>query len=88
MEISLTYEILAIFALILANGYFALSEFSIIASRKSKLISKLDDGSKNAKAALDLHNTPEKFLATIQVGITLFATVAGEIGRASCRERV
>ena len=80
MEISLTYEILAIFALILANGYFALSEFSIIASRKSKLISKLDDGSKNAKAALDLHNTPEKFLATIQVGITLFATVAGVLG--------
>lgn len=80
MESSLTYEILAILALIIANGYFALSEFSIIASRKSKLVSKSEDGSKSAKAALDLHSTPEKFLATVQVGITLFATVAGVLG--------
>ncbi len=83
MESTLTYEILAILCLIIANGYFALSEFSIIASRKSKLISKLEDGSKSAKAALDLHNTPEKFLATVQVGITLFATLAGVFGGAT-----
>lgn len=83
MESSLSYEILAILCLIIANGYFALSEFSIIASRKSKLVSKLEDGSKSAKAALDLHNTPEKFLATVQVGITLFATLAGVFGGAT-----
>ncbi len=83
MESTLSYEILAILALIIANGYFALSEFSIIASRKSKLVSKLEDGSKSAKAALDLHNTPERFLATVQVGITLFATVAGVFGGAT-----
>ena len=80
MESSLTYEILVILALIIANGYFALSEFSIIASRKSKLVSKSENGSKSAKAALELHNKPEKFLATVQVGITLFATIAGVLG--------
>ncbi len=83
MESSLTYDILAILALIIANGYFALSEFSIIASRKSKLVQKLEDGSKNAKAALELHSNPEKFLATVQVGITLFATIAGVFGGAT-----
>ena len=83
MESTLTYDILAIVVLIFANGYFALSEFSIIASRKSKLISKLEKGSKSAKAAIELHDMPEKFLATVQVGITLFATLAGVYGGAS-----
>ena len=88
MESTLSYDILAIILLIVANGYFALSEFSIIASRKSKLISKLEKGSKSAKAAIELHDTPEKFLATVQVGITLFATLAGVYGGASIVETV
>ena len=80
MDTELLLEILAILALIIANGYFALSEFSIIASRKSKLAQKAEDGKKGAKAAIKLHENPEKFLATVQVGITLFATLAGVFG--------
>ena len=83
MESSLLTELSAIFLLILANGFFALSEFSIIASRKSKIQHKIEAGKRGAKRALQLHENPEKFLATVQVGITLFATLAGVFGGAT-----
>ncbi len=83
MDTTLIIEILAIILLILANGFFALSEFSVIASRKSRLRQKMDEGKKGAAAAERLHTNPDKFLATIQVGITLVGTVAGVFGGAT-----
>lgn len=77
------FELLAIILLIVANGFFALSEFSIIASRKSKLQQKVAEGKFGATSAEKLHRNPDKFLATIQIGITLFGTVAGVIGGAT-----
>ncbi len=83
MDANLPLELLAIFILILANGFFALSEFSIIASRKSRLQQKIADGKRGAATAEKLHRTPDKFLATIQVGITLVGTLAGVFGGAT-----
>ena len=77
MDAQMIYEILAIFILILANGFFSLSEFSIIASRKSRLKQKIEQEKRGAHTAYQIHQNPDKFLATIQVGITLFATLAG-----------
>ena len=83
MDTPLLLEILAIVGLIFANGFFALSEFSIIASRKSKLRQKAEADLPGAAAAEKLHNQPDRFLATIQVGITAMATLAGVIGGAT-----
>ncbi|UCE24677.1 MAG: HlyC/CorC family transporter [Candidatus Zixiibacteriota bacterium] len=80
---TLLLELLAIFLLILANGFFALSEFSIIASRKSKLLKRASEGKRGAAIAEKLHRTPDRFLATIQVGITLVGTLAGVFGGAT-----
>ena len=80
---SLLLELVAILALVLANGLFALAEFSIIASRISRLRQKAQQGKPGAAAAEKLHRNPEKFLATIQVGITLFSTLAGVFGGAT-----
>jgi putative hemolysin len=73
----LVWELLAIFVLILANGFFSLAEFSIIASRKSKLRQKLEQNKKGADKALKLWESHEHFLATIQVGITAVAALVG-----------
>ena len=70
-------EILAIVLLIIANGLFALSEFAIIASRKSRLKRMAREGNHAAARALKIHSRPESFLATIQVGITFVGTLAG-----------
>jgi putative hemolysin len=83
MDTTLFIELLAILLLILGNGFFALSEFSIIASRKSRLLKKIAEGKRGAAAAEKLHRKPDRFLATIQVGITLVGTVAGVFGGAT-----
>ena len=83
MTSSVLVELLAILVLIMANGFFALAEFSVIASRLSKLKQKVQQAKRGAAAAEKLHRQPEKFLATIQVGITLFSTLAGVIGGAT-----
>ncbi len=77
------FEIAAILVLVLANGFFALSEFSVIASRRSRLQQKIAEGKRGAAAAEKLREQPDRFLATIQVGITLFGTIAGVFGGAT-----
>lgn len=76
-------ELLAIFALVLANGFFAASEFALIASRKSRLKNLARKGEWRAARVISLLRKPDKFLATIQVGITLVATMAGVFGGAT-----
>jgi len=83
MTTSVLIELAVIVVMILANGFFALAEFSVIASRQSKLRQKINERKRGARAAEKLHREPEKFLATIQVGITLFSTLAGVFGGAT-----
>jgi putative hemolysin len=83
MDGHLIWELAAILALVLANGFFALSEFSVIASRRSRLQQKVEEGKTGARTAVQLHENPDNFLATIQVGITLVGTLAGVFGGAT-----
>jgi len=70
-------EIIAILILIAANGFFSLSEFSIISSRTSKLKQMADSGDNGAERAIKIKSKPESFLATVQVGITFIGVLAG-----------
>jgi putative hemolysin len=70
-------EILIIIALVLLNGVFAMSELSLVSSRKFKLESAKKKGSSGAKAALELSDNPSKFLSTVQIGITLIGILLG-----------
>ena len=70
-------DFLIIIILIILNGVFAMSEIAIISARKSSLIKESKEGNKNAKIALSLANQPDKFLSTIQIGITLIGILTG-----------
>lgn len=70
-------EILIIIALILLNGLFAMSEIALISARKSSLSADAKKGNKLAKLALRLANEPDRFLSTIQIGITLIGILTG-----------
>lgn len=83
-------DLLVIFLLILLNGIFSMSEIALISARKSRLTSDAKAGSKSAATALRLAEDPDRFLSTIQIGITLIgiltglysgATLADEAGR-------
>ncbi|UQD56045.1 HlyC/CorC family transporter [Flavobacterium sp. K5-23] len=70
-------EILIILFLILLNGLFSMSEISLISARKNRLETAAKKGNKNAQIALDLANSPNKFLSTVQIGITLIGILTG-----------
>lgn len=69
-------ELAIVFALALISGFFALSEMAVLTARKSRL-KQLARESRRAQIVLDLAQTPETFLATVQIFITLVASVMG-----------
>ncbi|MFA9189877.1 hemolysin family protein [Flavobacterium sp. FZUC8N2.13] len=70
-------ELLIILFLILLNGVFSMSEIALISARKSRLESSAKKGNTSAQIALDLANSPNKFLSTVQIGITLIGILTG-----------
>ncbi|MCZ8198050.1 MAG: hemolysin family protein [Flavobacterium sp.] len=70
-------EIFIILLLILLNGVFSMSEIALISARKNRLDTAAKKGNTNAKVALDLANSPNKFLSTVQIGITLIGILTG-----------
>ncbi len=74
------FEATLIFMLILANGFFAASEIAMIAIRKSRIDALLDRGVKSAAAVARLKNDPDRFLATVQIGVTVVSSLASAIG--------
>lgn len=70
-------EILIIAFLILLNGLFSMSEIAIISARKTTLQSEAKKGDKSSKTALSLAEQPDKFLSTVQIGITLIGILTG-----------
>ena len=66
--------------LILANGFFAASEIAIVSARRGRLEQRAAGGSGGARIALTLADEPNRFLATVQVGITLISTFAAAFG--------
>ncbi|HOI41246.1 MAG TPA: hemolysin family protein [Methanobacterium sp.] len=81
-------EILIILILITLNGIFALSEIAIITSRKIKLQKLSKSGDKNADIAIELAESPNQFLSTIQIGITLIGILAGAFGGATIAQSI
>jgi putative hemolysin len=84
----MTFEILFIIFLIIANGLFAMSEIAVVSSRKTRLQQRAEGGDSGARTALGMANSPGGFLSTIQVGITLIGTTAGAYGGATIAEEL
>ena len=76
-------EALLILALIFANGFFAASEIAMIATRKSRIDALLEKGVRSAAAVARLKNDPDRFLATVQIGVTIVSSLASAIGGAA-----
>jgi len=81
-------EIVIILLLILTNGLFAMSEMAIVSARKNRLQQKAEDGDKGAAKALELAENPNRFLSTVQIGITLIGILSGAFGGATIAEQI
>lgn len=76
-------EPILIFFLILANGFFAASEIAMIAMRKSRIDALVERGVRSAAVVARLKADPDRFLATVQIGVTVISTFASAIGGAA-----
>ena len=76
-------EIAILFALILLNGLFAMSEIALVTARKARLQKLIDEGDSGAAAAVKLGEDPTRFLSTIQIGITSIGVLNGIVGEAA-----
>ena len=81
-------EILVILILVIINAAFVISETALVSSRKINLQLMINEGNKKAEIALDLINSPNKFLSTVQIFITLIGILAGAFGGATIAQRL
>lgn len=80
MSESLWLEAIVILILILANGFFSGSEIAIISARRSKIEELSKKGMHSADIVNQLKDDPDRFLATVQIGITIIGSLASVIG--------
>jgi len=79
----LALEILIILLLIVANGLFSGAEIAIVSARRHRLQQLGEKGRRSARVALRLADSPNEFLSTVQIGITLIGILSGAVGGAT-----
>ena len=78
-----TLNLSIVFLLIVVNGFFAMAEIALVASRTARLQPLAEAGNLGAQAALELKANPSRLLATVQIGITVIAILSGTFGEAT-----
>jgi putative hemolysin len=84
----LSLEIFLIFILLVINGLFSMSEIAVVSARKIRLKKQAEDGDNGAATAIELAEKPDKFLSTVQIGITLVGILSGAFGGAAISEKL
>lgn len=79
-------ELVVVTVAILANGFFAGSEIALVSSRMSRLAQLRQEAVAGAAKAMSLKESPQAFLATIQIAITAVGTLASAVGGATAIE--
>jgi len=81
-------EVIFILLLVLANGVLAGAEIAVVSTRRTRMEELLENGKRSARAVLLLKDNPERFLATVQIGITLVSATAAAFGGASIAREI
>jgi putative hemolysin len=76
------FDIILVIIFISLNGFFAAAEIAVVTLRRTRIKQLISEGKKNAVVLNKLREEPNKFLATIQIGVTLAVALASAIGGA------
>jgi len=80
---TMAFDLILIALCILINGFFAASEIAVVTIRRTRLKQLVDEGSAGAETLSRLRENPDRFLATIQIGVTFAGVLASVIGGAA-----
>lgn len=81
-------DLLVILLLVIANGIFAGAEIAVVALRRSRVLELVEAGRRGARSVLALRSDPERFLATVQIGITVVSATAAAFGGSTVAARI
>jgi putative hemolysin len=81
--ITLALQSAIVVFLILLNGLFSMSETALVSARKAGLRQRAESGDGGAVCALELAESPNRFLSTVQIGISLIGVLSGALGGAT-----
>src|SRR5215217_298017 len=73
-------RIIVVLLLVLGNAFFVAAEYALVTARRSHLREMAVAGSRRARIALRIMDSPVRFIGTVQLGITAFSIALGAIG--------
>ena len=74
-------RVLAVLALVAANAFLVIGEYSVVTARRARLAARAEGGSRGAQAALRLMDDPVRVISTVQVGITAIGILTGAVAQ-------
>jgi magnesium and cobalt exporter, CNNM family len=77
---TLFLELVAVAALVLLNGYFVAAEYGLVTVRRTRMHELEQEGNRRAKLVLQLTQEPPRFIAAMQLGVTVTSLAIGALG--------
>jgi CBS domain containing-hemolysin-like protein len=79
--VNLLFELLAVAVLILLNGYFVAAEYGLVTVRRTRMLELAERGhNRRARQVLGITSQPPRFIAAMQLGVTLTSLAIGALG--------
>ena len=75
-------ELVAVAALILLNGFFVGAEYGLVTSRRTRIMELEHEGNRGARQVLRITSDPPRFIAAMQLGVTIASLAIGALDRA------
>src|SRR2546423_10661678 len=79
-DVTLFFELLGVAALILLNAFFVAGEYALVTARRTKIQELADEGKRRARAVQQIVADPPRFIAAMQLGVTLTSLGIGALG--------
>jgi putative hemolysin len=73
-------QLLAVLLIVAGNAFFVAAEYALVTARRARLVALAEDGSRRARIALRIMDSPVRFIGTVQLGITGFSIALGAVG--------
>lgn len=83
MEINIYFNLFLIAFLLFSNGFFVASEFAMVKVRKTRIEQLVNEGNYNAKIAMEALKDLDKFIAAVQLGVTISSIGLGWVGEST-----
>jgi putative hemolysin len=78
--VTILFELIAVLLIVIGNGFFVAAEYALVTAKRSTLATLASEGSRRARIAIRIMDSPIRFIGTVQLGITAFSILLGAVG--------